>query len=359
MISIIIPIYNTPIDCIERCLRSIVEQTYSDWEVIIINDGSTKIQDNDIVNCYKHLLYCQKFRVIHQNNQGVSCARNTGIKRAAGEFIIFVDADDIISSNFLEEALEYENLYSADIVIGNIEYSPKLKNNKLNNQLIVLQNENVADLKKALLGIQQESIPYPILGTPCGRLYRTHIVKKIGFCPGIALCEDQIFNRQYFEYINSAVIVPSTWYTYFQNDFSAMHHEFEKKYIDRIKPFWNKWNELNKSETNQKTQKILYRNSISLYYSAIRQGIVPKAVSWKCKKAEMKKLLEERIFQDSLGALAVSDMLCLKDKVSYLCLKTLIISKKPGNTGKSRDKDTEFTTHLLHSEGTLTRCPFP
>ena len=52
---------------------------------------------------------------------------------------------------------------------------------------------------------------------------------------------------------------------------------------------------------------------------------MPKAVSWKCKKAEMKKLLEERIFQDSLGALAVSDMLCLKDKVSYLCLKYCLL----------------------------------
>ena len=97
MISLIVPVYNVE-TYLEECLDSIQNQSYTDLEVILVNDGST---DDSQAICE---LYCQadkRFRLINQSNQGQSVARNTGVTASRGEFIAFVDSDDMILPNYL------------------------------------------------------------------------------------------------------------------------------------------------------------------------------------------------------------------------------------------------------------------
>ena len=102
MIDIIIPIYNTPIKDLERCFKSIIMQTYSNYKVYLIDDGSNNITKeylDNYVNDNNH------FTVKHINNSGVSNARNIGIEISNSPYITFVDGDDTLESDFLEEAL--------------------------------------------------------------------------------------------------------------------------------------------------------------------------------------------------------------------------------------------------------------
>ncbi|MCD8130555.1 MAG: glycosyltransferase [Lachnospiraceae bacterium] len=112
MISIIVPVYNVE-PFIRDCLDSIRNQTFQDWECILINDGST---DGSGSACRQYCKRDPRFKYIHQRNAGVSAARNTGLDAAQGEFISFVDPDDCIMDNFYSTMLDTLQKHNADIV---------------------------------------------------------------------------------------------------------------------------------------------------------------------------------------------------------------------------------------------------
>ena len=107
-ISIIVPVYNVE-PYIGKCLDSILEQTYSNYEVLLIDDGST---DNSGVICDEYSALDGRFRVFHQKNSGVSAARNFALIRSEGAYIMFVDSDDFIHPQMLE--ILYTNLNSGE-----------------------------------------------------------------------------------------------------------------------------------------------------------------------------------------------------------------------------------------------------
>ena len=98
-VSIIVPIYNEE-NTLERCLNSLHKQTFSDYEVLLINDGST---DSSLEICEKYEKLDERFKIFSRENAGPSAARNLGIDRASGEFIYFVDADDHIEHTAIEK----------------------------------------------------------------------------------------------------------------------------------------------------------------------------------------------------------------------------------------------------------------
>lgn len=112
LVSIIIPVYNTE-KYIERCLNSIIEQTYEDIEIILINDGST---DNSGKICEKYKSIDSRIKIINQKNRGVVISRNKGIQEAQGEYITFVDSDDWVEKNMIEDTLNIAIRYDCDVV---------------------------------------------------------------------------------------------------------------------------------------------------------------------------------------------------------------------------------------------------
>ena len=128
-ISVIIPVYNSS-TYLRKCLDSVVNQTLKDIEIIIINDGSTDDSKNIIeeyTGKYKNIIF------IDQENKGIGKTRNIGIKRATGEYITFVDSDDYIKENMLEEYYKYARKHNFDLVIGSY-----IK--KINNKEIIFEN---------------------------------------------------------------------------------------------------------------------------------------------------------------------------------------------------------------------------
>lgn len=122
-ISLIIPVYNVQ-EYIEKALQSVANQTFKDFEVIIVNDGS---KDQSVEIAKKFINKYDNFKLINQENQGLSAARNTGLREAKGEYIAFIDSDDFIESNFLEELYHLSVDNDADISYCNYKiYYPKM-----------------------------------------------------------------------------------------------------------------------------------------------------------------------------------------------------------------------------------------
>ena len=116
-VSIIVPIYNSE-KYIERCIKSILNQTYKNFELILINDGSTD-KSIDILNKYKKI--DKRISIIDKKNEGVAKTRNLGIQKAKGKYVMFIDNDDFINKNYVETYYKIIKEKKLDIVIGGYE----------------------------------------------------------------------------------------------------------------------------------------------------------------------------------------------------------------------------------------------
>ena len=113
-VSLIIPVYNAE-KTLDRCIESIQSQTFTDWEIILIDDGS---QDKSADICDKYAISDTRIHVFHQKNGGVSSARNTGIRTAKGQYLMFIDSDDTIEVTFLADYIAAIQSMKADVVVG-------------------------------------------------------------------------------------------------------------------------------------------------------------------------------------------------------------------------------------------------
>ena len=132
MVSLIIPVFNVE-GYLEECLESIIEQSFSDYEVIIVDDGSTD-KSREIIKTYEKKF--NKIKILLQGNKGVSEARNLALKHAMGEYVLYIDSDDFLKSNMLEVMVNKANKTKADIIICNyiLYYGDNNENNRVANQ---------------------------------------------------------------------------------------------------------------------------------------------------------------------------------------------------------------------------------
>lgn len=200
-ISIIVPVYNSK-KYLHRCIDSILTQTYTDFELLLIDDGS-KDKSGDI--CDEYALKDSRIRVFHKENGGVSSARNLGLDNAKGKWIAFVDSDDFISSNFCEILLDNED---EDLVIcsfetfGNINDKYQLKDSYYSKEQLS------HTLNEFLLKVH--------LTMPWGKIFKKSVLDlhNIKFPLNISSMEDTIFVYDYMLYINSIKLKSNIIYYY-------------------------------------------------------------------------------------------------------------------------------------------------
>lgn len=226
MISVIIPIYNVE-NYLDKCLESIINQTYKKIEIILVNDGST---DDSLRICEKYSKIDKRITIIDQKNAGVSNARNTGIKKANGDYIIFIDPDDYININMLQ--ILYDNINIVDDIDISICAFEKVyfyeKNNSIN---IVGKNEKNFLDKTTLLKWMTKNEYFQ--GFVWNKLYKKSIINKhkILFNEDISVCEDFLFNSEYIDKINKGIYTQEKLYYYYQRKDSAYNGKFNKKWL--------------------------------------------------------------------------------------------------------------------------------
>lgn len=237
-ISIIIPCYNTPDELLTRCADSIRRQDFSDFEVIFVDDGSRPEYAKELREvCERD----HRFRLITQTNQGVSAARNNGVRAAAGAYIAFVDSDDMLAPCFLSEAYCIAKEKNADFVIGgNVNlsrYRDEIGREPIDPSVIeLLSGGERAKLKPYMLG---DTLKFGDCGGyigrgPWTRLVRREIAAAVPFDSDLAIGEDIVWNLRLIERCTTICLVKKIWYCYYHNTASATRKYNERAIEDAL-----------------------------------------------------------------------------------------------------------------------------
>ncbi|NEG95343.1 glycosyltransferase [Bifidobacterium sp. SMB2] len=213
-VSIIIPAYNAE-HCIDRCVDSLIGLTDASIEILLVDDGST---DGTPIRCDELAKRDSRIRVIHQRNQGVSAARNTGLQHARGIWIGFVDADDRVDSQAYERVIDAA-VRSSDIDLFMFGY----RNERIG-QLSPTWNMPAGELT-VQAAIDMMSAYSGSKGYLWNKLYRRAIIARYGIrCDErILMCEDLLFNIEYVAHCTRIIGLDECAYEYIENASSALH----------------------------------------------------------------------------------------------------------------------------------------
>ena len=219
-ISAIVPIFNAA-ETIGNLIKCLLQQTEKHFEVILVDDGST---DDSAAICQQTAGQDIRFHYIRQENAGVSAARNLGLREARGEYITFLDADDVIAPNYLQELLgacENADIAVCDVVVR--EGETEVKRFSLE-PCILAQNEAL----NALLTRQT------INSGPCAKLFRREILNSLSF-PALKAYEDILFVKNAFANAQRVAVTNRTEYVYIQNPHGAMSGFLRAPSLDIVK----------------------------------------------------------------------------------------------------------------------------
>lgn len=219
-VSAIVPVYNTDPVLVDRCLTSLLSQSYQGVDIVCVDDGSNA----DVARWLD--AYCASLpnvRVVHQLNGGVASARNRGLSEAAGQFVCFVDADDFVFPDFIDHAHQVLLKKQADVAYGSIVIVHKDVNYRWRSiddhgrdeltlsgpELAVARGLAVSDSPSPLADSQMLSVTNVV-----GALFRRDLAERIGFREGVSQAEDRLFNFEYLGASKRATFSATDWYAY-------------------------------------------------------------------------------------------------------------------------------------------------
>lgn len=259
MVSIIVPVYNAE-KYLKKCVNSILKQNYPDFEILLINDGSTD-RSGEICDIFES--QDERVRVIHKKNEGSASARNLGIAQAKGEYIAFVDADDFISENYLSTLVGTLERTEADIVQcqfqkvnsyqGNIEPCTPQKDIKIYSNI---------DALEAFCG-KKEYLSTAVLWN---KLYKKELFRKLSFPIGRGIDDEYLICRIVYRAKRIAVISDVLYY-YYMSPNSQMRSAPSLKKLDNIDALEGQIRFLRKVNQPRLANMLMYR-----YYSSIIDG---------------------------------------------------------------------------------------
>lgn len=220
LISIVVPVYNAR-DYLEDCLDSIINQSYKNIEIILIDDGSSD-GSNNILDMYA--TKDTRIKVIHNTNHGVSYTRNYGIKIATGSKILFIDSDDTVDLDYVKKLIEPLQNGDSNLVVCGIN-DVNVKKNKI----------RARKFPKKLVGSMQEDFValfmMPIVTGPVTKLYDVNVLRKneAYFSKDISFNEDVMFNLNYLRFVNEYKIVNEALYNYCRRPTQSLSKDRSEK----------------------------------------------------------------------------------------------------------------------------------
>lgn len=284
LVSIIVPVYNTE-KYISECLHSVTQQSYPHIEIIAVDDGST---DNSLSILNEISATDNRLKVFSQCNQGVSAARNLALKKATGEYIMFVDADDWIDSSTIEECLQV--IGDADVCF--FAYIREFTNRSLPKPLFpqthIFTAETCKQLQRRMIGPTGKELANPgmldSLGTIWGKLYRKEILNGTEFIDlkVIGTAEDSLYNCNVFRKVKKAIYLNKAFYHYRKFNSGAE----TQKYKPQLSQQWNRlFDYMKATATDEISQKALHnRIALSIIGLGLNECLSPNTLKEKTDK---------------------------------------------------------------------------
>ncbi|MDD5831769.1 MAG: glycosyltransferase, partial [Lachnospira sp.] len=261
LISVIVPIYNVE-KYLARCVDSIVNQTYKNLEIILVDDGSP---DRCPQMCDDYAKKDSRIKVVHKKNGGLSDARNAGIAVATGEYISFIDSDDYVSDDFFECLLDVMNKENSDIAeCSVVKFYEDNRFDEFSDDLSV----KTYDTQDAMSALIAEN---PFHQHVWNKLYKTELVKDIPYAVG-KLNEDEFWTYRVFGRANKVARINKTMYYYFQRSSSIMGVGYNIRRLDALEGKANrqKYIENNFPDLSTQAKIDLYGSCMFAYQSVLK-----------------------------------------------------------------------------------------
>ena len=307
-VSVIIPVYNTG-KYLEKCISSVLNQTYSNLEVILIDDGST---DNSLKICNDCALKDSRILVLSHNNKGVSYTRNRGLDSMTGDYVTFVDSDDWIEKDYVEKLIMPIIKYNVQISSCNYDET---------NDNVTFKNRHMFSEGIVLYDRALDMLSEYYIGSVYAKLYSKESLirsdgSKIRFNERLSICEDQLFWVEAVINAKKIYIMDLPLYHYFINNNGAMRtRDFNKYYIDF---------------SARKEINALFKEYPKLLNSSliIQTTIAAQAMSiseYSLNNAKMRELKE--FISKNINSLLKCRKISLKEKIRAILVKSELTRK--------------------------------
>lgn len=237
-ISIIIPVYNVEM-YLEECINSVLQQTYNNLEIILVDDGST---DNSGKICDEYFKLDSRIKVIHKKNEGLGLSRNVGLKHVSGEYVTFLDSDDYLDSSTIENLFNKIQMYHVDLCKSGFK---RIDNNhkiislrKFSDELFENDETKFKMLPRMIGSAPDKKDSFEM--NVCGTLYKTSIIKEhnIRFPSERELIsEDMIFNIDYMQFARGSYITSFVGYNY-RTNINSLTRSYKKDRFNQAKQFY-------------------------------------------------------------------------------------------------------------------------
>ncbi|PXV68871.1 glycosyltransferase involved in cell wall biosynthesis [Dysgonomonas alginatilytica] len=263
-ISVIIPVYNVE-NYLHECIDSVLNQNYSNLEVLLINDGST---DTSGQICNSYSARDQRIKVLHQENKGAAAARNLGLKYTSGDYVCFIDSDDFIGQGLYLEIIDYLEKSKDTIDVFYIPFTDRKHNIS---KTIYSKSEIRSQFIHQFIGTAKMAIAK--MGSVCALCIRREIIKDLTFCE-ITVIEDKPFFIETLIRATNLVILTNKYYTYRVNTTSLIR-SYNKEFM-KSSTFANKVIKEILKKYDADTQSLIYLNdntTVIFYYHLIKNEI--------------------------------------------------------------------------------------
>lgn len=217
--SVVVPVYRPPIDLLVNSIESIRSQSHSDWELIFVDDGNT--DERLVSRLAEYEDGDPRIRVIAQQNQGPSAARNAGTAGATGDYVVYMDADDEMPPYALENAANALAEHDVDLLIGFVQFlrAGAARRNDRADSISLLDTSQISKLYRDTL--RGRIAPYGdgdpsvrMKNGPVARFLRSEIAKKVQFPADVPVSEDTVWNLRLLDEVTTVGIMHSIWYWY-------------------------------------------------------------------------------------------------------------------------------------------------
>lgn len=230
LISVLVPVYNAE-NYLKELMEQVRQQTLANWEMIIVNDGST---DKSSEICEQLASLDARIRVIHQSNQGVSATRNKLLQKARGAYLAFIDADDRFDKHFLEKLVYQIQTTDADLVVSCYNEIKEVNGEivqQVEKLFYISDYLDVIDMSECIMSFINSGLFNPLWN----KLYKRKIVDEcqITFPEQLITGEDFIFNLEYFKHIQKVSFINETLYDYIRRQNNSITYQYVEKMYEK------------------------------------------------------------------------------------------------------------------------------
>ena len=340
-VSIILPIYNME-QYIERCLNTLINQTYKNIEIVLINDGSL---DSSLKICNLYKKNDKRIIVVDKENGGVSSARNTGLKTATGDYIMFVDPDDWIDINTVELCVnKFNEITDLDVVVFPYikEFGvSSVKVTFFDNEKLLIGKELEEEIYYRFFGLKDELMITPEkndqISPPWGKLIKKEIINNLEFVDINDIgAEDTWFNIHLFSNVRKVYYTNSVFYHYNKENSLSITKSYNEKLLDRRKKLYKSLKNYVKENELSNYYYLLIKNRITFEIFVISLNIVNSNLSFFNKYKKIKTILKDELYINTFKNLRINVFdfkwkiyfISCKYRISLIVLLMTILAKE-------------------------------